>query len=320
MVLYQLYSNLKALSELKKKGKKVGRLRFKGKGWYKTLNYNQSGFRLYRTNHRIDRLHLSKIGDIPIRLHRKMEGEVKGVVIKRYRTGEWYALFQVEAVPKPLPQNNKAIGIDVGIKHFLTDSSGRQIENPKFYQKSLERIKRKHREASRKKKGSSNRNKARIRLAKAYWRLKNQRDDFLHKLSRFYVSSYGLIAVEDLRITNMVSNHHLAGKILDASWGKFFQMLTYKAVSAGRLVLKVSPMSTSREYRYGDLDRDYNASLNILTRVLGQGLSEVTPVEMEPIRELIVVPASSIVETGSPMRSGGNSPLEQKRTVDEVEK
>lgn len=77
MVLYQLYSNLKVLSGLKKNGKNVGKLRFKVKGWYKTFTYNQSSFRLMETGKRLDLLHLSKIGDIPIRVHRKIEGEAK---------------------------------------------------------------------------------------------------------------------------------------------------------------------------------------------------------------------------------------------------
>jgi len=257
---------------------------------------------LIRTNKRLDRLHLSKIGDIPIRLYRTINGKVKGVIVKRYRTGEWYALFQVEVKPELLSQNSKVVGIDVGIKHFLTDSDGRQIENPNFYKRSIEKIKKYHRYLSRKKRGLRNRNKARVKLSRAYQKLERQRDDFLHKLSRFYVNNYKLIAIEDLSITSMVRGHYLAKRILDASWGKFFQMLTYKAASAGRLVIKVDPRGTSQEYNYGNIDRDYDASLNILIRALGQGLSEVTPVEIEPLPELIRVPASSIIEAGSPFR------------------
>lgn len=300
MVLYQLYSNLKAISRVKKKGKKVGRLRFKKSRF--SLNYNQSGFKLIKTSNRLDSLYLSKIGNIPIRDHREIKGKIKGVVIKRQATHEWYAIFQVEAEPKPLPQNNNPVGLDVGIKHFLTDSDGRQIENPKFYEESLKGIKRKHQNLSRKKKGSRNRGKAKLKLAKDYQRLLNQRDDFLHKLSSFYVNNYCLIAGEDLQISNMVRNRHLAGRILDASWGKFLQMLLYKAESANRVVQKVNPQGTSQEYNFGELDRDYSASLNILARALPQGLRDVKPVEMEPLPELYGVPASSVVETGSPLR------------------
>lgn len=293
MVNYQLWSNLRALSALKRNGRKVGKLRFKGQ-WFKTLNYNQSGFRLEGK-----KLHLSKVGDITIKLHRPIKGNVKGVLVKREPSGKWFAIFQVE-VPKAnrLSETGKPVGLDVGVKHFLSDSDGRQIENPKFYERSLERLRKAHRTLSRKKKGSKNRAKAKVKLGRVYEKVINQRDDFLHKLSRFYVTNYDVIVVEDLNITKMVRNHHLSRKILDASWGKFLQMLSYKAAKAGRTLVKVNPRGTSREYKHGELDRDYNASLNILERGLaGLGRPSV-PVEIKPL--LVTVPASVIVEAGSP--------------------
>jgi len=295
LVLYQLYSNLKALSRLKQNGKRVGRLRFKGKGWYKTFTYNQSGFKLIRTGKRLDLLYLSKIGDVPVRLHREIEGKIKQVIIKKHNSGKWFACICVEGhIPEETKQVRKAIGLDMGVKHFLTDNEGRQIENPMFYGKSLRRIRSLHRELSRKKKGSRNREKARMRLAKAYEKLENQRNDFLHKLSKFYTNNYDLIACENLNIRCMVRNHNLARKILDTSWGKFLQMLEYKAARAGVQVVKVNPRGTSRE---GDksLDRDYRASLNILMRGWG---SPKPPAETEPL--LVEIPASTIIEAGSP--------------------
>ena len=192
----------------------------------------------------------------------------------------------------------------MGLKHFLSDSNGRQIENPKFYEKSLARLRVAHRVLSRKKKGSENRAKARVRLARVYERLENQRDDFLHKLSRFYVNNYDVIVVEDLNIKGMVRNHTLAGKILDASWGKFLQMLSYKAENAGRVLVKVNPRGTSKEYKHGKLDRDYNAALNILERGLAGLGRPLEPVEIEPLRKLTQVSTSTIVEAGSPHPSG----------------
>ena len=299
MVLYQLYSNLKGLSQLKKNGKKVGRLRYKGKGWYKTFVYNQSGFKILKTGKRLDLLHLSKIDDIPVRMHREIKGNIKQIIIKRYNSGKWFACLCIENnTPTEKQQIEKTVGLDVGVKHFVTDSMGRQIENPKFYQKSLRRIRTEHRKLSKKKKGSKNREKQRVRLVRAYEKIRNQRNDFLHKLSRFYIDNYDLIAVEDLQVNNMTRNHCLSGKILDASWGKFFQFLEYKAESANVQVVKVNPRGTSQEYKFGELDRDYNASLNILQRGLekvGMGQTEVTPVETEPLP----VRASSVVEAGS---------------------
>jgi len=302
MVLFMLYNNLKALRELKKKGRKVGRLRYKKYGKIKSFILNQSGFKVIKTGSRLDRLYISKVGDIPIRAHREIEGEIKQVIVKQYKTGEWYALISVDREVSVIAKViENVIGLDMGIKFFLSDSDGRQIENPKFYKKTLARLQTEQRKLSRKKKGSQNRKKEIICVAKLHQRLTNQRDDFLHKLSRYYVDNYDLIAVEDLNIKGMAKNHHLAQSILDASWSKFFGMLESKAEIAGSLVPKVNPRGTSKEHKYGmEIDRDYNASINILERgLVGQGLPFV-PSEVEPLRMLIQVPASSIVEVGSP--------------------
>lgn len=296
MVNHQLWSNIRALSVLKRNGRKVGKLRFKGQ-WFKTLNYNQSGFKVEGK-----KLVLSKVGSINIRLHRPIEGIVKGVFIKWELSGKWFVIFQVENSIRHLPQTRKAIGLDVGVKHFLSDSDGRQIENPKFYERSIERLQKAHRVLSRKKKGSKNRAKAKVKLGRVYEKVVKQRDDFLHKLSRFYVNNYDVICVEDLNIRGMVRNRNLAQKILDASWSKFLQMLSYKAENAGRTLVKVNPRGTSRQYKHGMLDRDYNASLNVLERGLA-GLGRPSePVEVKPL--LVDIPASVIVEAGSPIPSG----------------
>ena len=295
MVNHQLWGNIRALSTMKKKGQKIGRLRFKG-NWFKTLNYNQSGFRLEGK-----KLCLSKVGAINVKLHRQIEGNVKGVFVKRELSGRWFAVFQVENSIKHLPQTGKAVGLDMGVKHFLSDSDGRQIENPKFYESSLERLRKAHRVLSRKMEGSKNRAKAKVRLAKAYERVVNQRNDYLNKLSRFYVNNYDVIAVEDLNVTGMVKNRNLSRKILDASWGRFLQMLSYKAENAGRTLVKVDPRGTSKEYKHGELDRDYNASLNILERGLSALGRRFAPVEVKPLP--VEIPASIIVETGSPYPS-----------------
>ena len=304
MVLFMLYNNLKILTKLKKNGRKIGRLRYKKYGQFKSFILNQSGFKLIKTNNRYDKLYVSKVSNIPIRIHCEIEGKIKQVTIKQYKTGKWYALISVDKeVLVKTRIIEKVIGLDVGIKFFLSDSDGRQIENPKFYKKTLERLRIEQKRLSHKKKGSQNRKKQILQLAKLYQHLTNQRDDFLHKLSRFYVDTYDLISIEDLTITNMVKNHRFAQSILDASWGRFFGMLSYKAESAGAIVAKVNPRGTSKEHKYGeDIDRDYNASLNILERgLVGQGLP-FEPSEMEPLRELIQVPASSVVEAGSTFR------------------
>ena len=283
MVNHQLWSNIRALAGLKRNGRKVGRLRFKGAGWFKTLNFNQSGFGLENGG-----LALSKVGEVPIKMHRKIGGDIKGVIVKRENSGKWYAIFQVEDKPEPLPKTGRAVGVDVGIGHFLADTEGRKVENPRFYERTLERTRVRQKQLSRKQKGSRNREKARIRLARVHEKLVNQRNDFLHKLSHFYVKSYDAMAVENLNIAGMVKNRNLAQKILDASWGKFFHMLSYKAERAGRTVVGVNPRGTSQNIPDG-FDRDYVASLRILQAGLGQ---PVAPVEMGP---LLCVPAHAVV-------------------------
>ncbi|PKK85262.1 MAG: transposase [Thermoplasmata archaeon HGW-Thermoplasmata-1] len=321
METYRLFSNLKALSELKKKGRKAGRLRFKGKGWFKTFTYNQSGFKLVETGKRLDNLHLSKIGDIPIRTHRAVDGEIRQITVKRYPSGKWFACICVEGNDeKPLTKpHSNLVGIDVGVENFTTDSDGTVIENPKHIDRSLDKIAQSQKALSRKKKGSANRAKAKQKLAIAHERLTNQRNDFLHKVSKYYINNYKTIGFEDLNITRMIRKNDknryestLRRHILDTSWNSFFQMLSYKAERAGGKVIKVNPKGTSQLCaRCGEnvpkrlnvrihrclncgftTSRDYNAALNIRNRAFnapkekaskpGQGLP-VAPVEERPL-------------------------------------
>ncbi len=302
--VYRLFSNLKGLGELKKKGRRVGRLRFKGRGWFKTMTYNQSGFRIIGTDTRLDRLHLSKIGDIPIMVHREIKGDVKQITVKRHSSSKWYACISAEKDnSKQINKITNVIGMDKGTKYFLTDSDGRQIENPHYLKKSLKKLKKEQQRLARKEKKSSNHNKQRIKVVRAYERITNQRVDFSHKLSRFYVDNYDMIAIEKLNVSRMIRNHCLARSISDVAWSMFDNMLFYKAENAGKTVIGVDPKGTSQEYKYGnDLDRDYNSSINILERgiaKLPKGLREVTPVEIEPLQKLETISASSVIETGS---------------------
>ena len=203
---YRLFSNLRGLARLKKNGKKVGRLRFKGKSWFKTFTYNQNGFKIIETGNRHDLLHLSKIGDIKIRMHRKVkEGEkIKQVTVKRYSSGKWYAFLYCEQRISNKKEIGKVVGIDMGILYYVTDTDGRKVEHPLYLSKSLKSLRRKQQKLSKKKKGSGNYNKQKIKVTKIHEKIKNQRDDFLHKLSRFYVNNYGFIAVEKLNIKGLI--------------------------------------------------------------------------------------------------------------------
>jgi len=318
--VYRLFSNLKVLGRLKKKGRKVGRLRFKGKGWFKTFTYNQSGFKLIETNKRLDLLHLSKIGDIPIRIHREVKEKTKQIIIKHCSSKKWYACITAEIKEKITRSNNtKKVGIDLGLIDFIYDSDGNKIKHPKILDKSLKKLSKEQRRLSRKKKKSKNRKKQRIKVARVHERTVNQRNDFLHKLSRCYVKGYGFIALEKLQINSMVKNRYLSKSIIDASWSKFTDFIQYKAENASVEVIKIDPKNTTincsncgrkvpkklynriHKCKCGlEIERDYNSAINILN--IGQGLSKFTPVKIEPLRELNKVPASSVVEAGSPLR------------------
>ncbi len=320
MVLHQLYSNLRALAELKRNGRKVGRLRFKGRGWFKSFTYNQSGFKIVEGNGKRRELWLSKIGEIPIVLHRELDGEVKQVHIKRERSGKWFACFSVEVEEAPKVRKvSTPIGIDLGITHYIADTNGNFAEHPHNVTKSEWRLKREQRRLSRKKRGSKNRVKQRFKLALVHERIRNQRLDFLHKLSRHYVNGHDFIAVEDLGVKELIEMAHNGKNRADAAWATFLHMLTYKAERAGRWVVKIEPRGTTsrcsrcselvkkplwvrvhRCPRCGlELDRDLNAARNILQEGLnkiGWEPAEFAPVEIGPLPTR----ASSVVEAGSP--------------------
>lgn len=304
MVLWQFYNNLKVLSSLSKKGTRIGKLRFKPKSRYNSINYNQSGFKILPDN----TIKLSKIGKIKCVIHRKIQGKIKEIHVKKEITGAWYAIAVCENEYKNTCSllRNKIIGIDVGINNYCYDSDGHVIKHPQILRNSEEKLKRSQRKLSRKIKGSFNRFKQNLRLAKIHQKIKYQRNDFLHKVSRYYVDSYDTIFVEDLKIQNMVKNHHLSKSISDSSWNSFFQKLEYKAANAGILFAKVAPHGTSQScsncgrivkktlairthncpYCGLVIDRDYNASLNIKQRgidSLPTGCREVTPLERTPL-------------------------------------
>jgi len=316
---YRLFSNLRALSQSKKKGRKVGRLRFKGKGWFKTFTYNQTGFKIIKTEKRLDILHLSKIGDIKFRLHRKIEGNVKQITIKHQPSGKWFACVSVELIKETRkPANDKKVGIDLGLDNFVHDSDGKSIKHPKFLRKSLEKLANVQRRLSKRKKGSKNRKRQKIKVARVHEKVVNQRNDFLHKLSKHYVDNYGLIAHENLNVSGMARSHHFAQSIMDASWSHFTQMLGYKAERAGIQIARVDPRGTTQNCsncgrvvpknlsdrmhicQCGlEIGRDYNSAIYILKRALGREPPESTPLEIGPPPER----ASPIYELGSQLQN-----------------
>jgi len=217
--------------------------------------------------------------------HRKLDGVPKqGRLIKRVDGWYWQITCELPDT-KPVKKIKTAIGIDVGLTSFLTDSKGEKVKPPKFFRKSEYKLIKEQRILSRRKKGGYKRRQARTQVAKTHLKIRRQRLDWLHKLSRKY-SNYNLVAVEKLNIAGMLRNHHLAKSIQDASWNLFLQLLDYKVEETGGHLVKVNPAYTSqicskcgaivkkslsvRTHICPEcslvIDRDENASINILRR------------------------------------------------------
>jgi putative transposase len=267
-----------------KAGEEPGYPRFKGKHRFKSF-----GFKEYSNGFKVDgrRLKVAGLGRVAVCWHRALPGAIKTLRLTR-KAGKWYAVLACEVAAEPLPATGVDVGIDVGLTSLITTSEGEHVEHPSWYRRAQNRLRVAQRRVARRTKGGANRRKAVVALQREHERIANQRRDFLYKLSHRLLTTYDHVAVEDLRIRNMVQNHHLSKSILDAGWGLFAAHLTSKAANAGREVVFVNPAYTSRTcYACGQLvlhlplsqrvfrcacgyvaDRDENAARNILR--LGQ--------------------------------------------------
>ena len=258
----------------------------------RSVEYKQTGWKLeadgkhltFTDGCGIGRLRL--IGNKPQRLEAFPVKQIKRVRLIKRADG-YYVQFAVDAFRKieHIP-TGKQIGIDMGLKAFLTDSEGNTVPNPRHLRKAEGRLKRLHRQLSRKKKGSQNRKKARQRLAKAYLKVSRQREDFARKTASTLVSSHDLIAYEHLQVANLVKNRSLAKSISDASWGRFLAWVNYYGDVHNIPVIAVEPAFTSQDCSACGtrvkkslsvrthicsgcgivLDRDHNAAINILEK------------------------------------------------------
>jgi len=298
----------KAFFRRLRQGEEPGYPRFKGYGRYNSMTYAQSGFKVEG-----EWLDLSKVGRIWMVLHRPIESIIKTLSITRSSTRKWYVCFSSEVEPEPLPPTNKVVGIDVGLTTFATFSTGEQVANPRFFRAEQKALAKVQCRLSKEEKGTPQRDgscfksaaccadrifcpsnrlgnppnalppKRRKPVSRVHERIRWQRENFAHKLSRRLVNEFGVLAFEDLSIKGMVKNHNLAKSISDAAWNQLIQFTMSKAEGAGRRVVLVDPRNTTKMCsRCGvlvekslsermhhcicglSINRDLNASFNIL--------------------------------------------------------
>ena len=328
MVVKRVYDNLSTLKAQKENGRAVGMLKWKRPRDYHSLTYNQSGFKLKNTSGR-PVLWLSKLGEIPIYLHRDIpeNATIKQVTVKQEPTGNWFATFAIdvgEETPEKPDEFTNVVGIDVGILKYAHDTDGTAVKSLDLSDER-ERLERAQRGLSRKQHGSNNWEKQRKTVARRHADLKRKRRDYLHKLSNYYAQEYDLVAVEDLNVAGMMQFNSNSRNRASAAWGTFLRMLEYKCEREGTHFVAVDPRNTTKECASCgvttdkplwvrehscpscgfEADRDANAAWNILSRGLkkvGVVHSDSTPVETALPTDT-VVSAKRVVETGSPVLS-----------------
>jgi putative transposase len=214
--------------------------RFKNRNSRQTAHYTRSAFRMNNGE-----LRLAKT-TAPLKFVWSFEGvdlavlDPTMVVISRDPDGRWYVTFAIDTnEPEPMDEARHAIGVDLGIKDFAVTSDGERIANPRHLERKARNLARYQRRMARCQRGSMNRRKAKAKVARAHRKVRNARNDFLHRVSINLVRSADTIVIETLAVTNMVKNHRLARAISDAGWGEFRRQLEYKAERAGRTLVVI---------------------------------------------------------------------------------
>jgi len=272
-----------------------------------------------------ERVRLPKIGWIKMREAARFDGKIVGATVSR-TADQWRVAVQVDVGEvRKERTGDGVVGVDLGIKASATLSTGEVVEGPKALKSNLKKLKRLSRRHSRKEKGSSNRRRSAMRLAKLHNRISNVRKDHLHKLSTDLCKKHAAVGIEDLRVKGMVRNHKLARAIVDEGWGELRRQLEYKALlygteivihdrwfpssktCSGCGVVKDALSLSVRTFECGNcglvLDRDHNAALNLKPKLPG-GTGNVKPVEIAAL----AAPSGAVKLRSMKQESSGCSP------------
>jgi len=292
--LKRLHRAFQAFFRRVKSGEKPGYPRFRGYGRFDTVEFTGGdGARLIGCppgGKGAGKVYVQNVGEIKLKLHRPMEGEIKTITFRRQADG-WYVIFVCDVEQRSIESStNPTIRIDLGLKSFLVTSEGESVDPPQLYRKAQAKLRRSQRSVARKRRGGKNRRKAVRNLARVHQHIANQRKDFHHKVALDLVGRFGKIAHEDLNVKGLAKSM-LAKSVHDAGWSQFISIVSHKAESAGVEMIAVDPRQTTQtcsccgrlpsapiglsvrtytcEHCGFTLDRDWNAAINIRNRADG---------------------------------------------------